>query len=143
LARSSSPWFAWCVITVLVVDDHPEAAEITCTFLRMLGHDCVMATTGREGLAIAASRPIDIALLDIGLPDISGYEVARTLRSTRGRSIFLAAITGSGDPNDRMRAVEAGFDGYVMKPTSCKVLRDILTAAEARLTSREGSPARP
>jgi DNA-binding response OmpR family regulator len=128
---------------VLVVDDHPEAAEIICTFLRLLGHECVIATTGREGLEIAASRPIDIALLDIGLPDISGYEVARTLRSTRGSSVFLAAVTGSGDPSDRVRALEAGFDRHVLKPASCNVLRDILSVAEARLANREGSPARP
>jgi len=104
-------------------------------FLRALGHDCVMATTGREALEIAASRPIDIALLDLGLPDISGYELARTLRSTRGRSVYLAAVTGWGDSNACARVVEAGFDRHVLKPTSCKVLREILTIAEARLTS--------
>jgi CheY-like chemotaxis protein len=127
-------WFACRVRTVLVVDDHPEAAEITCMWLRAHGHECVMATTGREALEIVASRPIDIALLDLGLPDISGYELARTLRAARGRSVFLAAVTGFGDGAACQRVVEAGFDRHVLKPTSGKILREILTVAEQRLS---------
>ena len=98
--------------------------------LRAFGHDCLMATTGREGLELAAAHHIDIALLDIGLPDISGYEVARRLRAERGRTVFLTAVTGWGEATDRARAFEAGFDRHVLKPASANVLREILAIAE-------------
>jgi CheY-like chemotaxis protein len=116
---------------VLVVDDHPDAAETICMLLRATGHECVMATTGAEALELAARRPVDIALLDIGLPDISGYEIARRLRAARGHEIFIAAITGWGEPIDRATAFDAGFDRHVLKPASSTAIRDVLTAAEA------------
>ncbi len=103
--------------------------------LRALGHECVMATTGREGLELAAKHHVEIALLDIGLPDISGFELARRLRAERGAGVFIAAITGWGDPSDRTRALEAGFDRHVLKPASGKIIREILSVAEAQLDS--------
>jgi DNA-binding response OmpR family regulator len=122
----------------LVVDDHPDAAEMICMLLRAIGHESVMATTGCEGLELAAKHHIAIALLDIGLPDISGYEIARQLRAERGRNIFIAAITGWGDASDRVCAFEAGFDRHVLKPASTMAIRELLSTAEAQLDRLTG-----
>ena len=120
---------------VLVVDDHPDAAEITCLMLRALGHVCVAARSGEEGLAAAESLHPDIALLDIGMPDLSGYELARRLRLLFGPSLYLAAITGWGEGRDRELAFEAGFDDHVVKPASGAVIREILGHAEHRVAA--------
>ena len=116
---------------VLVVDDHPDAAEIACALLELFGHQCAIATTGQQGLARAAEFEPDVAIVDIGLPDISGYEVARQLRaSSSGRPLFLAALTGWGAPEDRDRAFAAGFDYHVTKPADAEKLREILARAD-------------
>jgi CheY-like chemotaxis protein len=115
---------------VLIVDDHPDAAELACMLLSALGHECRAATSGAEGLSTAAEFTPDIAIVDIGLPDISGYEVANALRASYGESIYLAAITGWGQPEDLVRARTAGFDLHVLKPADASKLRGVLAAAE-------------
>lgn len=130
---------------VLVVDDYPDAAEIACTLLTMMGHDCQAASSGREALATARTFAPDVAILDIGLPDLSGYEVARALRQLEhGAAIYIAAITGWGLPADRMRSFEAGFDQHILKPADRAKLTDILRRADLRMRSRAaGMPERP
>src|ERR1700712_5466683 len=108
---------------VVVVDDHPDAAEITWMMLRAMGHICQSAVCGTQGLAIADKFHPDIVLLDIGMPDLSGYEVARKLRTTLGPTLYLAAVTGWGEAGDRERAFEAGFDHHVIKPASGAILQ--------------------
>ncbi|MBX3157322.1 MAG: response regulator [Deltaproteobacteria bacterium] len=115
---------------ILIVDDHPDAADLACMLLSALGHECRAATSGTEGLAAAAEFAPDIAIVDIGLPDISGYEVAHALRATYGPSIYLAAVTGWGQPDDLRRAQNAGFDQHVLKPADATKLRGVLAAAE-------------
>jgi len=118
---------------ILLVDDYPDAAEIACVLLSIEGHECRAATSGYGGLEEARRFQPDIAILDIGLPDLSGYELARELRRLEhGREMFLAAITGWGQPADRTRAFEAGFDYHVLKPADHAKLHDILTRADAR-----------
>ena len=115
---------------VLVVDDYPDAAEATCMLFTRLGHCCRQATDGTRALdEVEAFRP-DVVLLDIGLPDLSGYEVARALRQAYGREIYLAALTGWGQPEDRARAIGAGFDQHILKPATAQILREVLVAAE-------------
>ena len=115
---------------VLVVDDYPDAAEIACLYIRMLGHECRAACTGTQALEEAAVFDPDIVILDIGLPDISGYDVARTLRRRAGnRPLHLAAVTGWGQSSDRVRAFEAGFDQHILKPADSAKLKSILDAA--------------
>ncbi|MBS1120171.1 MAG: histidine kinase [Deltaproteobacteria bacterium] len=114
---------------VLVVDDYPDSAEIACTLLGILGHDTRLATCGREAIEEATQFDPDIVILDIGLPDITGYDVARTLRA-RGRPMHLTALTGWGQAADRMRAFAAGFDQFVLKPTDAAKLRAIVQIAE-------------
>jgi CheY-like chemotaxis protein len=116
---------------VLVVDDYPDAAESACMLLGLLGHDCRAATCGVDALAEAARFEPDIAILDIGLPDLSGFELARELRNrAAGRPLYLAAVTGWGQPEDRIRAFTAGFNHHVLKPADHDKLKTILELAE-------------
>jgi DNA-binding response OmpR family regulator len=115
---------------VLVVDDFQDAAMVTQMLLELQGHDCRMATCGSEALTVADSFDPEVVILDIGLPDLSGFEVARTLRARwAGRPLYIAAVTGWGDPATRKRATESGFDVHVVKPTDGEKLSAILRSA--------------
>jgi CheY-like chemotaxis protein len=120
---------------ILVVDDHVDTAKISCTLLRALGYECRSATTGQEGLEIALAFGPDIALLDIGLPDITGYELARRLRSTQHRPMFLAAITGWDQAKDAQASFAAGFDRHVRKPVGVEIIRGLIADGELHLAS--------
>ena len=117
---------------VLIVDDYPDAAEATCMLFTRLGHLCRCAISGEHALDEAKVFLPDIVILDIGLPDLSGYDVARTLRQRHGAGIYLAALTGWGQPEDRRRAIDAGFDQHIVKPATAQVLCELIAAAERR-----------
>ena len=123
---------------VLVVDDYPDSAETASMLLMLYGHECRTATTGKSALDQAAAFDPDIVILDIGLPDMSGYEVARALRARPGGNwLYLAAVTGWGQPQDREQAFAAGFDQHVVKPTnSAKVLEILRLAADRAAANR-------
>ena len=112
---------------VLVVDDNRDAAETLSTFLEMLGVQAQQVHDGAEVLAAARAFGPDVVLLDIGLPGMDGYQVARALRAdpelARAR---LIALTGWGAEEDRRRAQEAGFDHHLTKPVDLAVLEDLL-----------------
>lgn len=114
---------------VLVVDDHRDTAETTCRLLRALGHEAVPAMTGMQGLEVAQELDPDVGFLDIGLPDISGYELARRMRSSQQHPLFLAAITGWDEASDAQLALDAGFDRHVIKPTSADIIRALIDQA--------------
>jgi CheY-like chemotaxis protein len=121
---------------VLVVDDYPDAAEILCVVIEMLGHECRPAHSGSNGLRIANEFHPDVVILDIGLPDTSGYEVAHTLRrGPNGQHLYLVALTGFNRPDDRARAVAAGFDQYVLKPFGHTMITQIMQRAAERRPS--------
>jgi signal transduction histidine kinase len=102
---------------LLVVDDHDDARTMLCRMLELSGHRVFEARNGPEGLRIATAEIPDVAIVDIGLPGIDGYEVARRLRAEpRTRSIMLIALTGYGLEDDRRRSREAGFDVHLLKP---------------------------
>jgi CheY-like chemotaxis protein len=103
-------------LPVLVVEDNPDGRETLSVLLQCLGYPVEVAADGREGLAKGLSLHPAIALIDIGLPGLNGYQVASALRAAFGRSIFLVAQTGYGQPEDRRRALEAGFDVHLVKP---------------------------
>jgi DNA-binding response OmpR family regulator len=124
---------------VLVVDDFPEAAEAACLLLTLLGYDCRFAICGEDALREAAAFDPDIAILDIGLPDLSGLEVARLLRQRTTHALFLAALTGWGRPEDRIKALAAGFDHHVLKPADQATLVHILELAERQLATSDDS----
>jgi CheY-like chemotaxis protein len=114
---------------ILVVDDHPDSAEASCFLLSAFGHICAPVTTGEAALAEAEQFQPDLVLCDIGLPDMSGYEVARVLRGRLGDAVYLAAVTGWDQPADLARSVAAGFDQHVIKPATAKVLQSIISAS--------------
>jgi PAS domain S-box-containing protein len=114
-------------LQVMVVDDNQDVAESCRTLLELSGHRVSTAYTGREALELAESLHPDVMLLDIGLPDMSGYEVARHVRATRwGATADLIAITGWGQDADRERAFRAGFDHHLTKPISTDSLETLL-----------------
>jgi CheY-like chemotaxis protein len=114
---------------VLVVDDHRDTAETTCSLLRALGHEAVPAISGLQGLEVAQQFDPDVGFFDIGLPDISGYELARRIRAKQQHPLFLAAITGWDQARDAQLALDAGFDRHVIKPTSADVIRTLIDQA--------------
>lgn len=112
---------------ILVVDDHRDAARILGLLLDSLGHEVKTANDGQQALdAMSAFRP-EIVFLDIGLPSLDGYEVARRVRETPDlRDTKLIALTGWGHDEDRQRTREAGFDHHLVKPVAVKTLKEVL-----------------
>jgi CheY-like chemotaxis protein len=120
-----------------VVDDNVDSANILATLLRRSGHDVRTAYTGPTALEAAAADPPDVVLLDIGLPGLSGYEVAERLRQDpKLNGIRLVAMTGYGDEAHRRLAREAGFDRHLVKPVDFRKVREIVSTLLAPLVSR-------
>ena len=101
---------------VLVVDDNQDAADSLATLLDVMGYQVRTAYDGPEGIDAADEFEPAVALLDIGLPKLSGYDIARHIRARRGDRVLLVAITGWGQEEDQRRAREAGFDHHFTKP---------------------------
>jgi CheY-like chemotaxis protein len=117
---------------VLVVDDNVDAAQMLHELLARLGHEAAVAHDGAAALAVAGAFQPDVAMLDIGLPVMDGYELARRLRAQRGASALrLIAVTGYGQDADRMRAQAAGFDHHLIKPIAVDALVALLAAEPA------------
>jgi CheY-like chemotaxis protein len=98
--------------------------------LELDGHVVEAAAEGDRALEVARARDLDVALVDIGLPGIDGYEVARRVRAAHARRPLLIALTGYGQPEDRRRATEAGFDSMLVKPVDPTTLSDLLATLE-------------
>jgi signal transduction histidine kinase len=101
---------------VLVIEDNDDGREMLVTALQLFGHDASGASTGGEGLRMALQLAPDVVLVDIGLPDIEGYEVARALRGKLAPGARLIAVTGYGRSADRARSEQAGFHAHLLKP---------------------------
>jgi PAS domain S-box-containing protein len=114
---------------ILIVDDNGDLAESTGALLATMGHEIRIANDGPSALAIAAEMSPDVVLLDLGMPRMSGFEVARCLRrSAFGDRALLVAVTGWGQDEDRRRTREAGFDHHLIKPVDPEQLERILGA---------------
>jgi len=112
---------------ILVVDDNRDIADTLSALLRLLGHEVAIAGDGGSALRVAQSFEPHVILLDVGLPDMSGYEVARRLRGDpRASRALLVAVTGWGQEEDRRRARNAGFDHHLTKPTTIEDLAHVL-----------------
>jgi CheY-like chemotaxis protein len=102
----------------------------------MAGHDVRTAYSGREALALAADFRPQVALLDIGMPGMNGYDLARQIRAAAwGRDILLVAVTGWGQDEDRRQAEAAGFDLHRVKPIDLDSLEDLLTTSGPSATT--------
>ncbi|MEO6164437.1 MAG: PAS domain S-box protein, partial [Candidatus Binatia bacterium] len=118
---------------ILVVDDNQLSCKSLAMLLQLKGHEIATAQDGFEGIECAGTFRPDVILLDIGLPRMNGYEVARRIRQEPwGKSIFLIAITGFGQEEDRRRSIEAGFDHHMVKPVNVVELEKKLSEMAAR-----------
>jgi PAS domain S-box-containing protein len=116
-------------LRVLVVDDNRDSAESIALLAEIWGHEVLTAHDGPSALETAAAHRPDVVLLDIGLPGMDGYEVARRLREGRGEGeMVLIAMTGYGMEEDRRRSREAGFDHHLVKPVDPEALRSLLAS---------------
>jgi CheY-like chemotaxis protein len=114
---------------VLVVDDYPDSADVVRTLIELMGHEARIASSGRAALAEAYGFDPTIVILDIGLPDINGCDVARELRARPGgQHVHIAALTGWGQHDKRQAALSAGCDQFVLKPASAAKIGTILKA---------------
>jgi CheY-like chemotaxis protein/two-component sensor histidine kinase len=117
-------------LRVLVADDNQDALESLALLLEVCGHVARKACDGAESLHMAAAWRPDVILLDIGMPILDGYEVARRIRSEPwGKKVFLVAVSGWGQSEDRKRATDAGFDLHFRKPIGLPILESILQQA--------------
>jgi len=115
--------------TILVVDDNVDSANSMAVLLRMGGHDVEVAHDGPTALDRVNAKHPDVVLLDIGLPGMSGYQVAEELRRMNQPGLRIYAMTGYGQRQDRRRSQEAGFDGHLVKPV---VPQDLLKLIDSR-----------
>lgn len=119
-------------LRILVVDDNRDAADTCATLLQVCGHDVRTAYTGRRALEVGDAFHPDALLLDIGLPDLDGYELAQRVRAAPwGRGAALIAVTGWGQEEDRRRAFEAGFDHHLTKPIATEAMESLLRSLPA------------
>ncbi|WP_219133116.1 PAS domain-containing hybrid sensor histidine kinase/response regulator [Janthinobacterium sp. UMAB-60] len=120
---------------VLVVDDNVDAADTLAAVLDMMGHATQVAHDGAQALAVAPQFLPDVIFLDIGLPGINGYEVARALRRIpAGANVVLVALTGWGAENDRSQSSAAGFDHHLTKPANLLVIGELLATLSTPTT---------
>ena len=125
---------------ILLVEDNGDARQMLQMLLILAGHDVDSAADGVAGLEMAIRNRPDVVVIDLGLPGLDGYEVARRLRADSA-SVGLIALTGYGQPADREKALAAGFDAHVVKPVDPAQLTDVIAAALV-LHQREKRPLR-
>jgi CheY-like chemotaxis protein len=117
---------------VLIAEDIPDAAEMLRLFVEQLGHRVKVAADGVQAVAIAKEFEPQIALLDLGMPRMDGYEAARQIRAVLGSGAMLVALTGWGQEEDQQRARAAGFDHHLTKPADPDVVERLIAAAGRR-----------
>ncbi len=122
---------------ILVIDDNCDVADALGMMLSIEGHTVQIANSGHEALALADRYVPDIAFLDIGMPEMDGYEVAGLLREKlSAKPPLLVALSGYGSALDRERSRAAGFDAHVTKPLDISKLRDLVDQACSTQSSR-------
>jgi CheY-like chemotaxis protein len=128
-ARGGKPFCCEAKRRILVVDDNEDSAESLGTMLRLVGHDIRTAHDGLEALQAARVFRPELVLLDIGLPKMNGYEVARKMREQPwAKCVLLVAVTGWGQEEDKQRALEAGFDYHLTKPVELAAIHSLLAS---------------
>jgi CheY-like chemotaxis protein len=115
---------------ILVVDDNIDSAESLSVLLRLQGHEVQTAFNGERAVELALEFQPRCILLDIGLPNLNGYDAARAIRAQNGPAMTLVAMTGWGRAEDRRRSQEAGFDHHLVKPVDTALLQSILAGLD-------------
>lgn len=117
---------------ILVADDNPDALESLALLLECDGHQVWKAANGAEAIELAAKWRPELALLDIGMPVLDGYEAARRMRSEDwGKRMMIVALSGWGQSSDVQRSRESGFDSHLVKPASFDALAQLLSRVPA------------
>jgi CheY-like chemotaxis protein/two-component sensor histidine kinase len=119
-------------LRVLVIEDNDDTREMLGILLRAEGHEVSEAADGPSAIRAFCDFQPDAAIVDVGLPGMDGYEVARQIRAMDGRRIRLVAVTGYGGPDDRHRARQAGFDLHITKPVDPSKLLELIGSAPIR-----------
>jgi two-component system CheB/CheR fusion protein len=123
---------------ILIVEDSQDARDMLRIFLAQSGHQVFEAADGPGAVEAALRARPDVALIDIGLPGLDGFEVARQIRATlEGDRMLLVALTGYGQPRDQQLAHEAGFDAYLVKPFDRDRLSTLLATGRRRKSEEE------
>lgn len=113
-------------LRILVADDYADGREMLAFFLERQGHTVATAADGTDALTVASTFKPNVAILDIGMPGVSGHAVARELRSQLGDAVTLVALSGLGEAADKARAADAGFDYHFTKPVDIAALSKFL-----------------
>jgi signal transduction histidine kinase/DNA-binding response OmpR family regulator len=124
---------------ILIVEDNEDARQMLKLLLTLAAHEVYDAPDAPSGIELAEAVEPEIALVDLGLPGVDGYEVARQLRARRGKDVYLIALSGYGQVEDRRRALEAGFDLHVVKPVDPARLSSLIALQQRR---RREAPAK-
>jgi CheY-like chemotaxis protein len=120
-------------LNILIVDDNADAADMLSMYLGSVGHQLHVAYDGQRGLALVEEAAPDVLLLDIGLPDIDGYQLAQRFRALpQTAHATMIALTGYGQESDRERSIAAGFDHHLTKPIDVAALLRLLTNVAER-----------
>lgn len=122
---------------IVIVEDNADVRDLLRLKLRRLGHTVSDARDGVEGVQVVLSEKPDLALVDLGLPGIDGFQVARKVREHLGRDVVLVAVSGFGQPEDKRRALEAGFDEHITKPADVQDIENLLRRFPPRNASQE------
>jgi CheY-like chemotaxis protein len=132
IERESPPSSSEANRRVLIVEDDEDMRDVLGELVSALGHEAFPAANGDEALQRASEVPVDVALVDLGLPEVDGYEVARRLRaSAGGKGMRLVALTGYSDPETRQNAAAAGFDHFLVKPADAIAIERALGGGAA------------
>ena len=127
-------------LRVLLIEDNADARDMACLGLELLGQTVSTASNGETGVQMALADPPDAVIVDIGLPGLDGYEVGRRLREALGARTRLVALTGYGQPEDRRRVRDAGFDVHLLKPAGPADILRAITTIEAKTGEDGGHP---
>jgi CheY-like chemotaxis protein len=109
-----------------IVEDNDDVRDLLRLKLSRLGHEVLTARDGIEGIRMLVGEKPDLALVDLGLPGVDGFQVARETRDQLGDGVVLIAVSGFGQPDDKRRAIESGFDEHITKPADVKDIESVL-----------------
>lgn len=127
--------------SIVIVEDNDDVRDLLGLKLRRLGHNVASASDGVAGLETVLEQQPDLALVDLGLPGIDGFEVAKEIRQKLGDDVVLIAVSGFGQPDDKRRALEAGFDEHITKPADVHDIENVLKRFPPRVERpRQGAP---